>query len=1187
MTKRSPVSAPSNIWFDARQVDDTDLTLEQQYNDTIQSGTINNHIGTGVLPESLERVVLFDSTLASGFLDGVAVDSQNQPTDNNLGNQLELELTGSNAAGKKHVKVAVIGLDFESNLQYETFVFKTNEIQVGTKHFTKILLLLFNDFVGDPDLSFNLGGRLIIREVKPVTLSRSPIMVAQDIEPNLFFRDFFVSSAPSLLTLLRTALPLYNVDNLAIYTAEKDNKVLLNGDVTTHIGQKFMATTNNIQKVTLLLSVRNLDNPADLIWNGDLVVSVYPLQSNIECSTDVVPNLPIDFSPSNIPIVQTSIDYGSLLSSGIILDSVPQPVDFVFSNSPIAAGNVLTPGNYYAVTVKRSGSANKSDILLAVGNDRISDSRLTTFTGSLWVDLPDEDLWFRVYTDAAKVSDGQAYDAGHGIIIPKIIQDSITQANIDYSLQNIQFTGNDVYRAVLAAITEQNTLIPDQRTGDQVYSRKEYSPDVKLLNSIDIVNLQKTADPLLIGAISDQNIKYYDSISSDIGANLYSATMVNNELLVRIVDDPTDTVRFDTTVTGLVTRLLNGEFIGAKIYPDADNLAAVYRIAEARLCTMIVGDVNGDGIIDNTDLDLLNSYIGYNLNSGLPTSTTITTDGYVTTYKNGYTTYIKPFSNDYALSFQLVDPLTNNVIVSGSDGILVADPTDHRLARFTSSTVNFGSIIGLYNLKLVILNPLPLENYGAFDVISLDLLSDVLTVRKVLLNVETLYQMLRADIDGDFYVTNNDGYLLQNYIDRYPSSSAPGTTYPAPATDPYTKIGTTFKVVKFKLESFIDRTDDYTTLSAGRSTGCHPTSDIFLTDGYFAEHNFYTSPIPILIQKQLSWDESLVVTNARPKLVPSVFSTNTGFVTHDCNLEGIICNIYPAKPTFDSGKVDYFVPNNLIIGESGELVRSSGDFYKVDFEVGTIVLEIPDGLFDSEKTINVVEDFIASAVDGSGLLTGLTKLGFPAMKFADCSMVTGDALTRDQLRFSVAVQSFSPNTNGLSEDGYYGAIVDGKIGVSIDYATGLLTLNFTNLYKDTILPTLNTKIQINVFLKKGGFNNQPLYVDSTKVQNMLKLISVFSGTAGGPSALVDLSADTTGVLPLIHGGTGLNAVGISGTVLTSNGSSLSYEFVLSSNISYTPATPLIWAGIAPTNVQSALDRLAALIYTLNGSVPIP
>jgi len=399
-------------------------------------------------------------------------------------------------------------------------------------------------------------------------------------------------------------------------------------------------------------------------------------------------------------------------------------------------------------------------------------------------------------------------------------------------------------------------------------------------------------------------------------------------------------------------------------------------------------------------------------------------------------------------------------------------------------------------------------------------------------------QMLRADIDGDFHITYDDGYLLGSYIDRIPLTMSPATTYPAPSTNPYTKIGTTFNVLRFRLEKYIDRTDDYTNLSTGRGVGIHPTPDLFISDGYFATHDFLASPVPFTIQKQLTWDESLVVTNSNTKFVPASFTNGSGFVHNECMIEGINCTIYGSRPEFDRGTVDFFVPDNLIIG-TGDLHRPDGEFYKVDFEVGTIVLEIPDGIFASERTVNILDDFIS---DYTGV--GVTRLGFPAMRFADCSFVKSDALAKDQLRFSVAVQSFSPNTNGMSDDGYLGAIVDGKIGVSIDYATGLLTLNFSNLYEDAVLKSLSTKIQIHVFLKKGGFNNRPLFVDSTKVHNMLKLISVFSGAnEGGPSALVDMGSDVTGILPILHGGTGLNAAGPFGTVLVSNGTGLSYQFI--------------------------------------------
>jgi hypothetical protein len=39
--------------------------------------------------------------------------------------------------------------------------------------------------------------------------------------------------------------------------------------------------------------------------------------------------------------------------------------------------------------------------------------------------------------------------------------------------------------------------------------------------------------------------------------------------------------------------------------------------------------------------------------------------------------------------------------------------------------------------------------------------------------------------------------------------------------------------------------------------------------------------------------------------------------------------------------------------------------------------------------------------------------------------------------------------------------------------------------------------------------------------------------------------------------------------------------------SYTPTTPSVWAGAGPTGTQDAIDRLANLLYTLNGDTPIP
>lgn len=1189
MTKRSPVSAPQPVWYDSQQVDETDLQTQQTANTVVESATINNHIGTGVLPEALVPTILFNSDLATGFLDGLAIQPQAQPTDNNLGNQLSISLTGSDASIYRNVKVGVIGLDFQSNLQYETFVFKTNEVQVSNHHFTKILVLLFNDLKGDPTLSFNLGGTLIIAEAQPMQLSRDDIMIAQDVEPNLFFRDFFIdpSLGPiSLQTMLQAAMPTYNVASLNIKTAPLDNLVLASSDVTTQIGQKFQATTNNIQKITLLLSVRNLvaGQQNNLVWTGDIIVSIFPLQTTVNCPSDLAPGSPILFSPSNIPVAQISYDYASLLAEGFVLGSVPQPIDFIFSNTPAAVGNLIQSSNYYCVAITRAGNANQCDILIATGADDIPNSNAATFTGSLWVDLPTEDLWFRVWTDASKVADGQAYDTGNGVTIPKTILDPTTQSTIDYTFGPQQFVGNDTFRAVLTAQNVESDPVPDARTGEPVDSRQQLEPNVTLLGTIDITNLENTTEPLVLGAIADKNIKTFNTSTVTIDANLYSATIANNTMLIRIVDDPTDTVRFDTSVTALATDLLNGKLVSAQFAPDGYKPSTFYRISNARLCSMIVGDVDGNGIIDENDLNLLNSYLGYNMNVGLPQQTMISTSGMfvgaTTTFVNGYETLIQPFANLFSAQFQLVDPNTNLVVADGYDGVLVANPTNPRLAQFTSASVNFNTIVGLSSYNLVILTDTNQADFGGFTIVSLDASADVLTIQKVFLDEQTLGQLLRADIDGDFAITFADGYLLESYIERLPLSQSPAATFPAPSTNPYTKIGTRFNVIELEVEQYVDRADDYASNPATRATSVHPLPDIFLNDGYMASHDFYNSPLPLVFTQQLVWDESLIVCESNPKLVPSVFTTNTGLSVSSCLINGIQCEVYPVTQPFDPGRIDYFVPNNLIIG-TGDLQRPDGAFYKVDFEVGTIVLEIPDGLFGTERTIDVFNDFM---VDVTG--NGATKLGFPSMRFADCSFVGPNALADDQVRFSVAVQSFSPNLDGYSSDGYYGAIVDGKMGVSIDYSTGLLTLNFSNLYQDQVLQTLSTKIQVNVFLKKGGFNNQALFVDSTKVQNMLGMISVFSGAnVGGPSALVDLGLDVTGILPILHGGTGLNAVGAVGTVLTSTGSGLSYQFVIASGVGYTAAVPANWAGSPPTTVQDAIDRLAAAFDAHFGPVP--
>lgn len=1138
MTKRSPVSAEQNIYFDSEQLDETDLTTEQNYNNNFGASLISNQIGDGVLPEVLVPNILFDSSRISGLLDGTAINTQNQPSDNNFGNQLAVSLTGSLVAGKKTIKIAIIGLDFLGNLQVDTLTFKLNETQVTSKHYVSILTILFNDFIGPAGISFNLGGRVVISEVSPLTLSRDPIMVSQDMEPNLFWRDFFVVGAPTLQALLVGALPLYNIDNLNIKISFLQWTSIRSGDVTSQVGEKFLATTNNIQKITLLLGVQNtvVGQATNLAWLGDLIVSIYPLQSAVDCPTDIVPNLPIDYSPSNIPLAQVSFNYSTLQATGVTLDGNAQPVDFVFSNTPVANGDAIIPGQYYVVTVKRSGSASQCDILLATGGSYSNTSWVTNFNGSLWVDQPDQELWFRVYSDSTKISDGQAYETGHGVMIPKTKLNPTTNAQADFSQNDIQFTGNEVFTAVVEATLQQSGTVQDQRTGNDVQSRQQFVPTIKLLDPISLANLEIASEPFIIGVATDQNQKSYNASNSTIVAALHNWNFINNQFVIKIIDDITDGYRYDPNVNSLVSNLINGDFTNAKIIPDLTNSNLYYRISKAELVSMIYGDVNGDGLVDDKDLSILNSLIGANLNVSPPADTQITTNGSTTTVVNGYPVYDKPFSNDTMMTWQVVNPITNSVLASGVDGILLANPNILNLATFESGSFNFTSMPLIGNMKLVITASTNTANIGSFPISGIDTTSaHILDISKLYLTSDIMMQILRADIDGDMMITTNDGYFLEQYIQKSP---------PFPTSLlPESKIGTQFNVIRLTVDPFIfkdeadtipDRTDDFPFNASNRATTLHTTPDIFLYDGYFANHDFTHNPVTFNIVKQFSWEPSLIAVNSHVRFVPIIFSSPTGFQQNMGVIDGITYEVFPTSPNYDPGYINAFTPNDLIIG-SGELKRTTGVYYKVDFEMGTIVLEIPDGLFGVEKTIDVFGDFV---YDNTG--HGVTRLGFPAMRFADGSFVQPNALGNGQVQFTAAVQSFSPNTNGLSPEGYTGAIVDGKMGVSMDYATGLLTLNFTNLYQDTVLQTLNTKVQVNVFLKKGGFNNLPIFVDSYKVQNLLSLVSTFSGagTSGGP-----------------------------------------IEAVV-----YVPATPSDWVN-PPTTVQGALDRIAALLNSKYGPIP--
>lgn len=990
MTIRKPISYTFNRFYDSQRVDQNDMDVEQDRNVNKDASIVQNHFGSGVLPAASIQKVLFDTDnlfpdqvalIASNDFDGTGLRPLAQPTDSILGNQVEIQLLDSTdilngtstVGGRFSTKVLVIGLDFQGNLQYDRLYFYKKEKQVTRKHYTQILSVFFNDFYGNNNCSRQLGGRVIIRETNSFQLSRDPIMIAQDVEPNIFFRDFKSSntseSSTPVLTLyqaIQSGIGIeYNVDALNINTTVK-REFQLADDVTTRLAQKFIATTNNIQKITILLGVRKdisaaLEDRYD--WSGELIVSIFELQSNIECSTDLVPELAIEFSPNPVPLTQFSIDQSDLEDQGYILNDTLQPVDLVFNNSQVGntVNPIIEPGKYYAISFGRAGDAGTGIIFTGIGNSQSTKDRLSIFTGQ-WTDVSEEDLWYQVWTDAAKASDGFAYDIGNGMEIPKTEINELG-AVVDYSFGPHPFVNsgqNTINTAIVEAIINQFQQEQDERTGNPVFARQKFNPSFSFATNTTLSTLRETSEPLVIGCATDTNAKS----NSIISGVLEFPGLVRGNVLTVINPD---------------ADLIAQQIIGSKLTPNND-FSSDYKIIRTRICTDGYGDVNGDGIIDESDIIRATQLIGQSL------SLTATQEG----IRDGY--------------------------------------------------------------------------------------------------YETL-EIIRADVDGDGYVSASDIDLISDFVARNINS------FPVGASFQHIEIEVQNSTGRFDgyfncTDGYV-RTDEYGFSTIQSSTlsdtelkyyGYNSLPDMFSADPAFStipwvEVEFSVRPVPF-------WKDYLLQFSSEARLVPATFTfdDDSGLLIDEngnCISDEVsVCiDSTDIVPRCNPGRNDFFIPDNLIIGK-GQILNRDSSLFRQDIEIVPLILELPSASIFDHGVLNVFNKLIADSGDG------FTAGGYPALKFSDCSTVGTDALIRNQIRFGVSIQSRFPNIDGY-DDGYgYGVIVDDLFGININQSTGILTITVANNDYDSIFSELRTKIEITVYLKKAGWNNTPLTVPADQLAGL-------------------------------------------------------------------------------------------------------
>lgn len=982
--KRNSVSQIQPRFYDGQRVDQQDMTVEQSRNLSIDASTINNHFGSGVLPLAITQKVLFDTDVlaadqialvVSGDFDGTGLTPTLQPTDSTLGNILEVEYldsTGTNglatAFGRYTVKVLVIGVDFQGNIQYETFIFAKKEKQVSRKHYAEVLSVLFNDFLGNNNCSRELGGKVVIREAASLQISRDAIAISQDLQPNLFFRDFKVSTFSTGLnptvTLQQTLQDAigseFIVDALNINTSVKRNFEFPTNDVTLKAGQKFLAYTNNIQKISVLLGVerdntKTVDKWYD--WSGEVVVSFYELQSSVNSPSDLVPGLAIEFEPSAVPITQMTFDIDDLYDIGYILTDVLQPVDLVFNNSVLGLSNgssVLVPGKYYMVTIGRAGDASVGTLFTGIGAATTTEARLSIFAGSVWTDVSEESLWYQVWTDSAKIADGQAYDNGNGLQIEKTAVNSIG-ATVDNCFGLNVFADNGqgtLNTAIMEAVLTPSAIEQDERTGSPVYSRQKFDPSFSFVLNSALTDLKTNSDPLVIGIARDVNPKSNVVIT---GSQTFPG-LVKGDTFIIVNPD---------------ANLLSQQLIGSKLIPNDDCQGFGYRIFDVVLCTDGYGDVNGDGVIDIYDSVRATQLIGESISSA-STQQKI---------KDGY--------------------------------------------------------------------------------------------------IDTL-ELLRADVNGDGYISVADVSEINSYINKSISTFTVGSSFQHLEIRVQQSVG--------RNDGYFDCSDGYVRLDGYSSQNKVPVSSLssyeMMYDGYLAPVYMEVTdpiftvipfvPVSFRIKPQLFWRDWLLQFDSDARLVPAAFTNFDALSTYrnldgSCNDDASALCIDPyklSKSLLNAGKNDFFLPNDLYI--RGQILNVDGTHFKQDFEIVTVTLELPDSASFTNAVMNIFQNFVCNYSN-----TGKTRIGYPAMKFADCTFVESDALVKNQIRFAVDIQSIDMDVSNTLM----------QLCVMMNQANGILTLTNYNALNE--FPEVSAcRIEITVYLKKAGWNNNNLAIDATQTLSL-------------------------------------------------------------------------------------------------------
>lgn len=1094
-------------FFDGQRITESDLDAEQIHHRSLISDLTKDFHGSGIVRDRLfESRVIFDTRkpgeysddgnevskfiVDSGNYDGRAISVDRQPTDREYGNRLEVEAVNLNIGGRVLAKVMIIGRAYSSlnpagELVVEVLEFSRNQTKLSKFYYVNVIAVIFNNLSGgkgrtevellaesvktisDTDSYSDKSGGIILRESDPLKVFANPGNVRQVEGPNISLRDFITSSTENTIEQeIRVALGTLHNFNELYFELESKSQLFFekDGDQTVLFGQKFLAESNNIQRLDILLSAQRDDlAPIDnqFAFSGEIVVSIHKLSTDIKCITDPNPDNLLDFDPEQSPLMELSYDSDDLIAMGVELTDVPKVVSFDFSGTLLADPNIspsIIPGEFYAFLVGRRGDNRTGTLIMEKAHSRVSkkesngqslnvierfgrkNSRFLEFDphNSTYVDDEDSSLWFAIHSNSIEITDGIAYaDDGYPIVLPKT-EEYVGSSKISRYLQNIDL--KDVSEGgVNYIVLHREDLFESPgvhpRTGNFVNTRIKDNPSVSVVTESELSSFDEDAMPIILARVVDKNTKE----AQDISDTFDKPGLVRQDEIILL--NPSSEV--------LTTNL-----IGRVLTPDTDCVCtAKYRIVDVWCEVLRAGDFDNDGKLTSSDIISLLSIVGNTINAE-------TTERRILGGELDVVDFIKA-------------DLNGDGTIDGDDILLLEDATEGSYNFSVDETFNI--------LRIKVENILEKNNYPVIaktDEDSSSAGSGTTTSNqdKITLSVKDEEQAL-AIRPGDTLEIHS-GADSGTYLIKSKMVDETGKGLEINVVD------LSQEAVLFSGQSGLD-----VTITSGNHTN-------MLAD------NFGLLRVPF---KGTSWEithEGFPHTEDFVEACDLRRYVETNFIEEEnkkCVCEDDTClSGEKCSPKYRNQKV---LSNDLFIPD-GEIYSKPGVPYHGDIEYATISIPMPPGSLD-DCSVNLYTNFIKS--DGGSCETAA---GYPAMQYSDGTYVgcedsggetdiTKGRVKIDQCIASLYVDSFV--------DGY---MVDGYADETEVYTPAeIVTESFVDhTYPNTLGFTEWSPESSNILYAKttsAAGSNEPVYFDLTTVSGGYRYAKI-----NYPEAVIsDLSGD--------------------------------------------------------------------------------